>query len=103
MLKRNREVLLWLTEKELVALKSNAKKCGLSVQAYLRMLLSNIQPKELPQQDFFEVLKTLRQISNNMNQIAMKANTIGFINADAYWENFRSLQDVIAELKRKMS
>lgn len=102
MIKRQKEVLLWLTEKEHAKLKANAKRCGLSMQAYLRMLLVGIQPKERPPTDFFEVLKALRQISINMNQIAMKANAIGFINADAYWENSRRLQEAISDLKNKI-
>ena len=99
MLKRNKEVLLWLTEKERNDLRANADKCGLSVQGYLRKLINGIQPKELPQEDYFEVLKVLRQISINMNQIALKANAIGFINAEAYWENSRRLQEAINEMR----
>lgn len=102
MLKRNREVLLWLTEKELADLKKNAGKCGLSVQAYLRQLLSGIQPKELPSADFLEVLKVLRQISSNMNQVALKANQTGNIHAMEYWENSRRLQEAIGSIKSEM-
>ena len=101
MLKRNKEVLLWLTEKERDDLRANADKCGLSIQAYLRKLINGIQPKELPQADYFEALKLLRQISINMNQVALKANKIGFINAEEYWENSRRLQEAIGELKQK--
>lgn len=102
MLKRNREVLLWLTEKELADLKKNAGRCGLSVQAYLRKLLSNIQPKERPPSDFFETLKTLRQISINMNQVALKANLTGNVNAKEYWENSKRLQIAISDIKNMM-
>ena len=102
MKKRTEEVLLWLTEKEKMKLKTNAKKSGLTVQAYLRKLLDGIQPKELPPADFYEVLKTLRQISINMNQVAIKANMTGAINADAYWENSKRLQEVIGEIKTIM-
>jgi hypothetical protein len=48
-------------------------------------------------------MKVLRQISINMNQIAVKANTNGFVNADAYWENSRRLQEAIAEIKGRMN
>ena len=56
MRKRNREVILWLTEAEYDRLKRNAKKTGLSVQAYLRKLLTQIQPREAPPIEYFEVL-----------------------------------------------
>lgn len=102
MLKRNREVLLWLSEEELKELKDNAKKCGLSVQAYLRMILKNIQPREKPNIDFYETLKVLRQISINMNQIAVKANSIGFIDVNAYWDNSHKVMEVAGELKQQI-
>ena len=101
MKKRTKEVLLWLTEEEQARLKKNAAKCGLTVQAYLRMILSGIQPKERPQQDYYEVLTALRQIGINMNQIALKANVTGTIDAYDYWENSRRLQKVISEIKNE--
>lgn len=100
---RNNRFLVSLSDKEMSELKQKVKKTGLTRDAYIRMVLSGVQPRELPQQDYFEVLKILRQISINMNQIAIKANTIGFINADAYWENSRRLQETITELKSWMS
>ncbi len=39
----------------------------------------------------------------NMNQIALKANMIGFINEEAYWENSRRLQEAISDLKRQIT
>ena len=99
---RSCRFLVSLTEKEMNSLMKKVKKTGLTRDAYVRQLISGIQPKELPSPDFFEVLKVLRQISINMNQIAMKANTIGFINADAYWENSRRLQEAISEIKCRM-
>ena len=102
MLKRNCEVLLWLTEKEQAELKANAKKCSLSVQAYLRQLLSGIQLKERPPEDFSEVLSRLRWIGNNLRQIAIKANTLGLIDAEQYWQNVEQLNQVVSDLKDYM-
>ena len=98
---RSCRFLVSLTEKEMASLMKKVKKTGLTRDAYIRQLLSGTQPKEIPSADYFEVLKVLRQISINMNQIAAKANTVGFINADAYWENSRRLQEVIAEIKSR--
>lgn len=100
---RNNRFLVSLSDKEMQELMEKVQKTGLTRDAYVRMVLSEIRPRELPHPDFFEVLKTLRQISINMNQIAMKANVVGFINADAYWENSRRLQEVIADIKSRMT
>ena len=97
---RNQRFLVSLTEKEMERLMRDVRRTGLTRDAYIRKLISGIQPKERPAADFFEVLKFLRQISINMNQIALKANTTGFIHAEAYWENSRRLQEAISEIKQ---
>ena len=102
MRKRNREVILWLTEAEYDRLKRNAKKTGLSVQAYLRTLLAQIQPREAPPVEYFEVLKNLRQINHNMNQIAVVANAKGFVDTVVYWENMKALQQTVGQMMEGM-
>ena len=91
--------LVSMNEKEMDSLMKKVRKTGLSREAYVRKVLAGVQPREQPPADFLEVLKTLRQISINMNQIAMKANTIGFIDAEVYWKNSRRLQDAISDIK----
>ena len=102
---RTRSVRLqvYLTEKEMKDLNNKIRRTGLTKSTYIRKIIKDIQPKERPPTDFFEVLKVLRQISINMNQIALKANAIGFINAEAYWENSRRLQEAISDLKRQIT
>ena len=103
MAERKYKLTVTLSEKDYARLNRLKKKTGLTTQAYFLKLFHEIQPKELPQADFYEVLKVLRQISINMNQIAAKANTIGFINAEAYWENSGRLQKAISEIKHQMT
>ena len=96
---RNREIIIWLTDDEYSCLKKNVAKTGLTIQAYFRCLMRNIQPKEQPPVEFQEVLKNLRQINLNMNQIAVKANAIGFIDTAEYWKNVDAVQAAISEIK----
>ena len=98
---RNCRFLVSLTDTEMDDLMAKVRKTGLTRNTYIRSLIANSQPKELPHPDFYEVLKTLRQISINMNQIAIKANTTGDIAANAYWDNSRRLQQAIGEIKSK--
>lgn len=95
---RNKSILLWLTQAELDTLNAQAKKCGLSKQAYLRMLLQSQSPKELPSVEHLDILRELRQINNNMNQIAMRANTLPFIDSVQYRENVVQLQAAIGKI-----
>ena len=99
MRKRTREVMLWLSEDEYNLLKKNVDKTGLSMQAYLRKVIKGVQPKSLPPMEFFEILSELRRIGINMNQIAVKANTIGFVDTEEYWSNMKALENAISDLK----
>ena len=70
---RNKEVCLWFTEDELKALDDKVKRSCLTRASFLRKVLLGHEIKEHPPVEFFEVLKNLRQINNNLNQIAKKA------------------------------
>lgn len=78
----------------------NSEKSGLTPQNYLLELVKGGTPKELPQLEFDDILKNLRQINNNLNQIAMKANASGFIDARSYRENYSRLQEQVGEIIR---
>ena len=99
---RRNHVTLYLSDMELAELNSKVERTGLTKCAYLRQLIMDIQPKERPSQNFIEVLNELRRISISMSQIAIKANTEGIINADAYWENSRRLREAISEIKSRI-
>jgi len=100
---RERSLHLRLSEEEWKILTDNCRKCGLKPQAYILMLLKDIRPRESPEADFFELLKELRYISVNLNQIAVKANTIGFVDTKKYWENADALSEIISRLKDFMT
>ena len=44
-----------------------------------KVLLNNYEPKEKPDTRFYEAMRQLSAIGNNINQLALKANTLGFI------------------------
>ena len=100
MRKRNNEIHLRMTDEEAALLNSRAVRCGLTRQAYLLALLKNKEVKELPPHDFIAVLDSLERIGTNINQVAAKANTLGFIDKPMYEEQYEKLQKVIAELMR---
>ncbi len=89
-----------LSQKEYELLMRNSSKSGLTPQNYLLELVSGVTPKEMPQLEFNDILKNLRQINNNLNQIAMKANASGFIDARSYRENYSRLQEQVGEIIR---
>lgn len=98
MITRKNKIDLRLSDRELERLNRNVKKAGMSREAYLRQLIKKIQPKELPSADYTDILKNLRQIGNNMNQIAVKANAAGIIDAAEYWKMVRWLEREIGKI-----
>ena len=102
MRRRNKQINLRLSANEYDRLKKDVMKSGLTVQTYLRLLIRQIQPKEMPSADLINVLKSLQQIGNNMNQIALVANSKGFVDTEAYWENVDRLQREVSSLLEVM-
>lgn len=99
MRKRNVRKQFWFTEEEAKRLRKKASLVGLTEPALVRSLLDEYYPKEKPPKEFYELLKLLRIISNNMNQIATKANAYDYLNEDFYKENVDRLNKFIYEVK----
>ena len=99
---REKSLHLRLTEKEHKQLMTNCRKCGLKPQTYILKLIEEVQPKEQPSKDFFDVLTSLRWIGMNLRQLAIKANMSGVIDTKNYWENVAELDQVISDLKDSM-
>lgn len=98
MARRGIEIKLRLNEKEAAVLNKDVAKAGVSREAYLRSLIRKMPLKERPSVDLIDVLKNLQQINNNMNQIAVVANSKGFVDTAAYWENVRFLQQTVSKI-----
>ncbi len=92
----------YLDENENRQLIQNAERAGLTKSEYFRKMLFEKPVKELPPMDFYDVLKELRQINNNMNQIAAKANSIGFIDLGWLRKVSETLMDVLGRLIREV-
>ena len=98
MARRTVKIDLRLTESEAAALNRDVQKAGVSREAYLRSLIRSMPLQEKPPKDVIDILRSLQQISNNMNQIAVKANAQGFVDTASYWENVRWLRETVSRL-----
>lgn len=81
MRERNIQKIVRFNRKEAQDLASKAKKTCLSEAGLIRLLLRGYEPKEKPDDRFYDVMRELSSIGNNINQLAAKANTLGFIDA----------------------
>ena len=74
---RNIEIKVRLNRKEAEALNKRVKKSRLSREAYLRHLISGVVPQDAPPPDYFDFMRELHGVGNNLNQIAQKAHVLG--------------------------
>ena len=84
------ELRLTKAERELLAAK--AKKAGMSCGEFLRKTICEKEIREAPTADVKELLRVMRRIGGNINQILHRANTVGFLDTV-------QLQKDLAELR----
>jgi len=98
---RNKKKQFWFNEEECHILATNSTKAGVTESEYIRDLLLGYKLKEKPDDRFYDNLKVLRSIANNMNQITKKAHSLGFIDELAYKKNADMVINFIEELKNE--
>ena len=98
MRKRNVHIQFWLNEKEADALNKRVKRSGLSREGYLRQLINGYVPTDLPPPDYHAMMKELRAIGVNMNQIAQKAHVLNVIDVKRYNDDIAMLNSAVVEI-----
>lgn len=81
MRKRNIQKIVRFSRDEAQDLQKKAKKACLSEAGFIRLLLRGYEPREKPDEKFYDVMRELSSIGNNINQLAVKANALGFVDA----------------------
>lgn len=81
MRKRNIQKIVRFSRDEAQNLQKKAKKACLSEAGLIRLLLRGYEPREKPDERFYDVMRELSSIGNNINQLVVKANALGFVDA----------------------
>ena len=81
MRKRNVQILFRLTEEEAEHLNELVRKSGRSKEAFLREMVRGYQLCEKPDPEFYRIMRELSAIGNRINQLAVKANALGFVDS----------------------
>ena len=71
----------WFSREEAQDLQKKAKKTCLTEAALVRLLVRGYEPKERPDEHFYDVMRQLSSIGNNINQLAAQANSLSFVDA----------------------
>lgn len=103
MRKRDIRTQVWLHAAERQRLRDNAKRTGLSQESYLRSLINGYVPKELPSIDFYNMIRELRAIGSNINQLAIKANTTGYVDEAGFERESAHLRKAILEIQKAIT
>lgn len=93
MRKRSLRVTVCFDENEYGKLNELCKITGLTKSKLFRYMLKNCTPIEAPPADYPVLIRELRAVGNNLNQLVKIARAVGFINTpdlqkvlDKLWE-----------------
>lgn len=103
MRKRNHRIWTYLNDEEYAHFLKSVEETGVTKEGYVRSLLTcNIPPPIVPN-ELHQIIKELRSIGNNLNQIARLANATKHIQADEYKSNANKLFDEILNIKQTIA
>lgn len=98
---RNIKKQVWLNREEVGILKKKAKQVGLNESELLRNLIVGFEPREKPSEEFYEAMKEMRAIGNNLNQIARKANSLNFVDYPLYKKEADKWNQFMIKIKKE--
>ena len=100
MRKRNVHVQFWLDKKEAEAFNKKVKSSGLSREVYLRHLINGLVPQDAPPPTYFDFIRELHGIGNNLIQIAQKAHVLGVVDERRYDEEMKKLARLVRDITK---
>jgi len=95
MLVRNKQVIFRLNDDEYNKFKKQVKKSGLSQGAYLRHIINNLIPTDLPPPDYYLMINELHSIGQSISQIAHVANSLNYIDTIKFDDAYAHYKDAI--------
>ena len=101
--KKSKAYLVRFTDEEFSKFEKMALDYKVTKQSLLTSLLSLSLPPPPLSDDFYSILKELRYIGNNLNQIARVANSTGDIHYDEYMNYYKLLVKEILNIKQAIA
>jgi hypothetical protein len=100
-MRKNVDKHIRITAAESADWKQKAASTCMTESALIRMLMKGYCPKEKPDERFYNAMSKLSSISNNLNQLAKKANALGFIDTPLLLKEITELQKLRADIERR--
>ena len=101
MRKRNVQILFRLTEEEAEHLNELVRKSGRTKEAFLREMVKGYQLCEKPDPEFYKMMRELSAIGNRINQLAVKANALGFVDTPMLCEEARKWHEFQIDIRKR--
>ena len=98
-MKRTLEMKVRFTKAELDELTKKAKKAGLSREGYSRRVLNGETVKEAPPVDVPVLIREVRRVGSNIEQVLKRANTIGLLDVPQFRRALEELKAVEQSIK----
>ena len=99
-MKRTVEKHFLFSREEAQELQKKSKKACVSEAALVRFLLKGYEPKEKPDERFYDVMRELSAIGNNIHQLSAKANALNFIDAQMIAKEAQRWHKFQADIER---
>ena len=96
--KRNIEIKVRLNRKEADNLFKRVRRSRLSREAYLRHLINDKIPQDVPPPDYYSMMQQLYHIGTNLNQIAQKAHTLNVIDVQRYDAAVHKFEEAVKQI-----
>ena len=100
-MKRTIKKQFWFSRDEAQDLQKKAKKTCLSEAALVRLLLRGYEPKEKPDDRFYDAMREFSAIGNNIHQISVKANALGFVDTPMLREEARKWHEFQIDIRKR--
>ena len=99
--KRTHLVKFFLNDEEYEKLCKDAATCNKDLSKYLRLVIQWIAPIEPPSVEVKEFTRELRRLGVSMNQIAAKANSLGYVDELEYRRCADEVMKLCGEIQKE--
>lgn len=98
---RNVQILFRLNDEEAERLQMLVKRSGRSREAFLREMVKGYRLCEKPDPEFYQMMRELSAIGNRINQLAVKANALGFVDTPMLREEANKWRQFQIDVRKK--
>lgn len=92
--KRPLRVYIYVTNKELEEIKLKAKAAGINVCEFGRRALFGAPVMEAPSVGYIELIREVKRVGSNLNQLVHKLNMTGYVHQDELENCIKEIEEV---------